>query len=121
MFIIRCSVEGGITGSRKSVLKKNGHIQTFNTAYAAQVGARRLNQKMRTTSFWYWADEMKDDMFIIRRSNGDGTSDILTCTFDTQDAAQQEARRLNQAAQPINYPYRTAQFWYWEEELRASR
>jgi len=62
MFVIGCSVSGGVTGYRTSVVKdRDGKVQTFDTREAAQAEATRLLQQTngnpyRTATFDYWVE-----------------------------------------------------------------
>ena len=60
MYKIRCQVQGGITGYRTALLKKNGEIAEFETREEAQAEADRLTEKMlnnHTASFSYTVEE----------------------------------------------------------------
>jgi hypothetical protein len=46
MFNVHCRVEGGVTGTRESLLKSNGVVKAFATREAAQADADKLNTNM---------------------------------------------------------------------------
>ena len=50
MYLINCTVSGGITGYRQSLLKENGKVVRFDSYEAAQNEADRLNTEMNANS-----------------------------------------------------------------------
>jgi hypothetical protein len=46
MYNIKCTVSGGVTGYRTSLLKGNGVVKVFATRELAQAEADRLNSQM---------------------------------------------------------------------------
>lgn len=60
MFVVRCQVSGGVTGTRTGTLKKNGVICFFESQADAQEQADQLNQRndspYRTCDFRYWVE-----------------------------------------------------------------
>jgi hypothetical protein len=46
MYNIKCTVSGGVTGYRTSLLKSNGVVKVFETREQAQAEANRLNASM---------------------------------------------------------------------------
>ena len=61
MYIIRCRVSGGVTGTRESVVKgKDGNVVRFATREEAEQKAaeyRRSVGRYSTADFRYWVDE----------------------------------------------------------------
>jgi hypothetical protein len=60
MFHVMCQVSGGVTGTRRSLLKKMGDIVEFETREEAQAEADRLQSTMGKNSpatFRYWVTE----------------------------------------------------------------
>lgn len=60
-WIVRCSVSGGVTGSRESICKSNGAVLRFATEAEARAYAdARLRETngnpYRTADFRYWPD-----------------------------------------------------------------
>jgi hypothetical protein len=46
IFVIRCRVSGGVTGTRESLLKANGSIRSFTTRAEAEAVAADLRATM---------------------------------------------------------------------------
>jgi hypothetical protein len=61
MFVIECEVSGGVTGYRRSVVKRDGVAVAFDSREAAQARAEELmawaNRPGRTVDFRYWVQE----------------------------------------------------------------
>jgi hypothetical protein len=61
MYIIRCRVSGGVTGTRTSVLKEHGQVKYYPTKEEAEQQAKALTRTMNNTNsiacFKYWASE----------------------------------------------------------------
>jgi hypothetical protein len=62
MWIVRCRVSGGVTGTREAVLKANDVVLRFATREAAAAKAREMDQKTngnphRVADFRYWPEE----------------------------------------------------------------
>lgn len=63
MYIVECSVNGGVTGPRTGVLKENGNIKYFDTLAEAESRASELMKTMNAGNksiytsprFSYWA------------------------------------------------------------------
>ena len=58
-WVVRCRVSGGMTGTRESVLQRDGVVQVFATEAEAQAKAahlvRQMNTAYSTAHFQYWA------------------------------------------------------------------
>jgi len=46
MYVIKCRVSGGVTGTRESYLKENGEVQTFTDKTEAELVAAGLQMSM---------------------------------------------------------------------------
>jgi hypothetical protein len=59
MYYVMCRVSGGVTGTRQTLLKSNGTVQTFDSRESAEAKAADLNKKMNNAysvaDFRYWA------------------------------------------------------------------
>lgn len=57
-FVVCCRVSGGVTGTRESLLKRNGVVRVFETFGAATKEAARLRSQMNNQHavafFQYW-------------------------------------------------------------------
>jgi hypothetical protein len=62
-FLIRCTVSGGITGSRSAYLKVNGEVAAFATREAAEAEAARCRTLVRNNTsgarFTYAVEESR--------------------------------------------------------------
>jgi len=58
MYVVRCRVSGGVTGTRESLLKKNGEVQKFASFEEAEAEAKSLrnsmNHEFSRAIFEYW-------------------------------------------------------------------
>ena len=61
MFLIKCRVSGGVTGTRESQLKAHGVPVVFHTRQDAEDRAKQLRQQMNNEHavayFEYWVEE----------------------------------------------------------------
>jgi len=60
MFVVRCQVSGGVTGTRTGTLRKGETLCLFESREEAQEQADQLNQRndspFRTCEFRYWVE-----------------------------------------------------------------
>ena len=64
-YVIRCRVSGGVTGTRESLLKRDGVVRMFDDRAEAEAVARELNAKMNdiraVARYWYGVVEISEE------------------------------------------------------------
>jgi hypothetical protein len=106
-YLIECSVSGGVTGSRTSLLKNgDGAVQVFNARDVAETEATRLRSTMGRHSAATFAYTVVERDVVARGTSGPASVDAYDAQFGPKTSAAWRAAWIWPIGTRVHVPTR---------------